>query len=241
MANMSMQSQPPIALQAGTPYAVDDAPTTDFGTPTTDFGTPVTNFGAPVSTNWGAPVSTSTSTSSSAPKNFKELDHVKKTMDMQQAVLNQKINIKDEKRSGYSDQGSEIAAQREAKFAEAARREEQLYLMWVNNHISDTGKQIEDLGQSLKNGAIVMGILAKIGKLPAPSYAKNPKVMAQEIDNWEIVIKYMRKLGMPVDNLPGMPDDEDSIGLDALKLHEGDRREILKLFGKLLIYEAHNP
>eukprot|EP00049_Salpingoeca_infusionum_P023337 m.11511 g.11511 ORF g.11511 m.11511 type:complete len:416 (+) comp5737_c0_seq1:27-1274(+) len=253
-----MLSQPPVqqvaapvVLEPGTPYATSDMaaalPETDFGTPLplatpqqrAPASAPSSSFSKPPGSGYSQQSAVSTSGGSSG--DFTSLPSVQETMNLKQQALSQKLNVQEDKRAGYSDQGSERAARHEAKFAEAARREEQMYVMWLNNKLADSGKAVEDLGPSLKDGTLIMQVLSKIGKLPAPNYAKRPRVKAQEIDNWEIIIKYMRKLGMPVDNTPGMPVDEDSVGLDAGKLHEGDRREILKLFGKLLIYEAHNP
>ena len=37
-----------------------------------------------------------------------------------------------------------------------------------------------------------------ISNVPAPMYAKRPTVIQQEIDNWHVVVKYMRKMGIQV-------------------------------------------
>ena len=64
--------------------------------------------------------------------------------------------------------------------------------MWMNDKLRDSGKSIEDLGPSLKNGVLVMEVLIKIAHLPPLKYTKRPLVVQQERDNWEVIVKFMR-------------------------------------------------
>ncbi len=52
---------------------------------------------------------------------------------------------------------------------------------------------MSDIGPALRSGVDVMEVLKVVGKsVPAPMYAKRPMVVQQEVDNWHVVIKFMR-------------------------------------------------
>lgn len=58
------------------------------------------------------------------------------------------------------------------------------------------GKEVDDLGPALRKGVEVLEVMKIIGKAPAPFFAKRPTVMQQEVDNWHVVIKYMKCVGV---------------------------------------------
>jgi hypothetical protein len=67
-----------------------------------------------------------------------------------------------------------------------------MYLVWFNDHLEKVGKQVDDIGPALHKGVEVLEVMKLIGKAPAPFYSKRPTVVQQEIDNWHVVIKYMK-------------------------------------------------
>ncbi len=67
-----------------------------------------------------------------------------------------------------------------------------MYLAWLNDHLSKISKSVSDLGPALKTGVEVLEVMKMIGKEPAPFFAKRPSVVQQEVDNWHIVVKYMK-------------------------------------------------
>ena len=70
-----------------------------------------------------------------------------------------------------------------------------MYLVWFNDHLEKLGKKVEDIGPALRKGVEVLEVMKMIGKVPPPFYAKRPTVMQQEVDNWHVVIKYMKCVG----------------------------------------------
>lgn len=62
----------------------------------------------------------------------------------------------------------------------------------MNDHLSKISKSVPDLGPALQKGVEVLEVMKMIGKEPPPFFAKRPSVVQQEIDNWHVVIKYMK-------------------------------------------------
>ena len=93
--------------------------------------------------------------------------------------------------------------------------------MWLNGHLKKMGQaEVNNLNESLKSGVIIISVLEYISGKRPPMYSKNPMVVQQKMDNWQVAVKYMRKLGIQVDddsepvlNDDGMP--VESTGLNA--------------------------
>lgn len=180
-------------------------------------------------------------------KNFTEIPRVKQWIEKGAEVQQVSIVVNDDTKKrtvpleGMSvDSAADRANKHLETFSQAALAEEKMYLIWFNSHLKKLGRdQVADIGPSLKTGVDVLEVLKVLAKQPAPMYAKRPMVVQQEVDNWHVVIKFMRKLGIVVDNEPGM-NKEDGVGIDPILLHGSDRREFLKFFSKLLLYEAQH-
>lgn len=245
MQNMSVGS-PQVSVEPGVAYATSlDAQSAVAQSPSTSFGAPLAQ--TPASP---APAASKTSTMSKTAtlggggtRDFKKAPSVQSWIQKSEEVMKQEVKVTEtlnhKSLDGLAQTGTEGADLHFQKFDRAARAEEKMYLMWMNDKLRDSGKSIEDLGPSLKNGVLVMEVLIKIAHLPPLKYTKRPLVVQQERDNWEVIVKFMRKLGIQVDPLP-MPGGEGA-ALNPLVLHEGERREMLKLFSKLMLYEAYNP
>lgn len=168
---------------------------------------------------------------------------VKKWIDAAQTVSQQHIEVRKEEDTrklpeGFTSDAVRTAASRQAAFEQVALAEEKMYLLWLNRQLKALGRpEVSDMSTSLKDGLIIMEVLKKMSGMNPPIYAKKVVVVQQEIDNWISAVKWMRKLGIPVDNPPNYTDGEN-VGIDPIALHSLDRREILKLFSKLLIFEA---
>lgn len=147
-----------------------------------------------------------------------------------------------------------------------------------------TDKRISNVTDDLKDGVIIMMLIAELSGKKAPKYNKSPKVPAQIRDNWSCVVKYMKSIGIqgmldldlnsphgPLGVAPctvaiaqwntatlppsthslsvlfvvwghavdadGATEDTESVHLDAGLLADMDRREHLKMFSKLMLYE----
>lgn len=174
--------------------------------------------------------------------NFKNLASVKKWTDSEDAINNVSIKVVEEKTralpEGFAADANERAAAHAEVFSKAAIAEEKMYLHWMNNQLKKLDKNIPDISASLKDGILILEALKMVSGKPAPMYSKRPSVMQQMADNWVVVIKWMRKLGIQVDaSEEDTAAGVDNSSLDATKLFELDRREILKLFSRILNYE----
>lgn len=168
---------------------------------------------------------------------------VKKWIDAAQSVQQQHIEVRkehDERKlpEGFSSDSVQRAQMRQTAFEQTALAEERMYLTWLNRQLKAVGRpEVDNLSTSLKDGILIIEVLKKMSGMNPPIYAKKVVVVQQEVDNWISIVKWMRKLGIPVDNPPNYSDGE-SVGVDPFAIHSLDRREILKLFSKLLIFEA---
>jgi hypothetical protein len=172
---------------------------------------------------------------------FRNIPRVKEWFDKGDAIAAVDIQANEEELNRGDMAGTGIADQLHAQFNEAAIEEEKLYLFWFNDHLQTLGvEQVSDLHKSLKSGVQVIRVLEHVGETKAPSYQKNPRFDVQRQDNWRVVKKFMEKLGIPVEE---EGEGEDYVAaLDPEALFNGDRREMLKLFSKLMMYEAkRNP
>eukprot|EP00037_Helgoeca_nana_P002844 m.36553 g.36553 ORF g.36553 m.36553 type:complete len:370 (+) comp12867_c0_seq1:78-1187(+) len=124
------------------------------------------------------------------------------------------------------------------QFEKEARMTEKLHLFWVNKKMEKmkSDKRISNVTDDLKDGLIIMMLIAELSGKKAPKYNKSPKVPAQIRDNWSCVVKYMKSIGIQVD-ADGATEDTESVHLDAGLLADMDRREHLKMFSKLMLYE----
>lgn len=176
-------------------------------------------------------------------RNIQNVPRVKKWIDAAHTVQQQEIDVKDEEASrkvieGFSADAVRTAASRAEAFSQAALAEEKMYLLWFNRQLKALGKpEVNNISDSLQDGILIMEVLKKLSGENPPQYAKRVTVIQQAVDNWHVIVKFMGRLGIQVDNAPDRGDAE-SVGLDPVSLHSLDRREILKLFSKLLIYES---
>lgn len=179
-------------------------------------------------------------TGTGARTDFKSHSKVKGWIDQNEAINNVQLKVQEQPTralpEGFKADANERADQYKERFNRAALLEEKLYLVWLNKKIASLGKQVEDLSESLKNGIIAIEVLKIVSGQTPPMYSKKPSVMQQQIDNWHVVLKFMSKLGIEVNNVSS-GEDLVAVGLDARALYELDRREILKLFSKILMYE----
>ena len=183
-----------------------------------------------------------------------QVPRVKKWMDRQGNVTNVEINAQEEvvklpevgrrprpSRCSIASQGVTKEGNAKAEAAADAFRkyvllEEKLYLSWLNERIAGLNKSVTDIGPAIKDGVLVIEALKCITKKPGPSYAKKPNVM-QELDNWHVIITWMRcgrvacgsrdlmphsKLGIPVDPIPAdqckEQDEGQGVALDKTSL-----------------------
>lgn len=173
---------------------------------------------------------------------LQNVPRVKKWLDAAATVSQQHIEVHNEDPErklpeGFSADAVRNAAQREEAFSQAALAEEKMYLMWLNKQLKSLGKNpVNDISISLQDGTIIMEVLKKLSGENPPQYAKRVTVVQQAVDNWHVVVKFMGRLGIQVDKVSA--SDAENVGLDSQLLHSLDRREILKLFSKLLIYES---
>eukprot|EP01147_Barroeca_monosierra_P004515 gene4515-8556_t len=185
----------------------------------------------------GTPTSTekaATMVALNSTRDFRKAKSVQSWIQKSEEVMKQEIHVTDTLKrkslDGLQQSGTTGADAHFDKFDRAARAEEKMYVLWMNNHLKESGKSISDLGPSLRNGVLVMQVLSKIALLPPLKYAKRTLVVQQELDNWHVIVRFMRKLGIQVDPLP-QPGGE-AAAINPIALHEGDRREMLKLFSK---------
>eukprot|EP00053_Salpingoeca_punica_P008434 m.75728 g.75728 ORF g.75728 m.75728 type:complete len:394 (-) comp14604_c0_seq1:148-1329(-) len=170
-----------------------------------------------------------------------QVPRIKKWIDAAAAVAGISLNVTEEKRrnlpEGFTEEALGNAVRHEEIFSQAALEEERLYISWLNHHLKALGKpEVSDLGPSLKTGATMVEVVGAVSGQKPPAYRQKPAVVQQEIDNWHVVVQFMTKVGMCEKD----ESEDDGGNLDPALLHSSDRREILKLFSKLLLYEAQH-
>eukprot|EP00040_Diaphanoeca_grandis_P004826 m.30284 g.30284 ORF g.30284 m.30284 type:complete len:365 (+) comp16251_c0_seq1:219-1313(+) len=139
-------------------------------------------------------------------------------------------------------QGADVAYERERQFQREAMMTEALNIWWINTKLKEIGgsAQVTDVKESMKSGAYIMQVLAHLSGRKAPRYSQKPKMAVQFKDNWVAIVAFMRDLGIQVDKdkISGAGEDtEVDVSLNADLLGDMDRREHLKLFTKVMLYE----
>merc|ERR1719272_891547 len=139
--------------------------------------------------------------------------------------------------------GANVAYERERQFEREALLTEALNIWWLNNmlkNIGDGKAQVNDVKGDVKSGVYLIQVLAHLSGKKTPKYSKNPKMAVQFKDNWNALVAFMRNLGISVDKdeISGFGDDaEVDVSLNADLLGDMDRREHLKMFTKIMLYE----
>eukprot|EP00730_Choanoeca_flexa_P001728 TRINITY_DN10758_c0_g1_i2.p1 TRINITY_DN10758_c0_g1~~TRINITY_DN10758_c0_g1_i2.p1 ORF type:complete len:418 (+),score=100.64 TRINITY_DN10758_c0_g1_i2:293-1546(+) len=226
--------QPVVAIQSEGPYAASPLIKPD--------GTVVNPNPAPA-TQAASTATAPNGTNLEEREGFRNIPRVKEWFDRDDAIAQVDLKVKEETTRKPTDinADSERADQHAQQFSEAALAEEKMYLVWLNDHLSKEGQpEVPDLADSIKTAVPVLWALKSVSEQKAPFFHKNPRTVPQQVDNWSILFKWMKKLDIPVEE---QGEGEDySPALDATALHQADRREILKLFSRLLMFEANkNP
>lgn len=172
---------------------------------------------------------------------FRENSVIKNFLQLQEEV--DAIELEEREDEEDTD-GTGIANMMAVQFENEAHLTEKLNVWWLNKMLKKIGedKTVNNVRASIKDGVALMRILELLAGKKAPNYAKKPKMEVQLRDNWSAVVKFMRTLGIQVDNIKVKAsdlgeEDEIPVGLDPVKLFQTDRREILKIFSKIMVYE----
>lgn len=95
---------------------------------------------------------------------------------------------------------------------------------------------VDNLHDSLADGVLLWKIMEKLSGKKG-KYAKMAKMDIQRMDNWAGLVKFMKSCGIQVDDDANKDPEAESVGLDATSLYELERRELLKIFSKIMVYE----
>eukprot|EP00041_Stephanoeca_diplocostata_P024821 m.638484 g.638484 ORF g.638484 m.638484 type:complete len:404 (-) comp22606_c1_seq6:3537-4748(-) len=166
---------------------------------------------------------------------FRKVGKVKEVLDKQDLVNSMDVQA----REVVQEDGAFVANQRAIQFEKEAVATEKMNLFWINNKLKkiEGETQVTDVKESIANGVRIMKVLELISGKKAPRYAKNPTLEVQIRDNWACVVRFMESLGIEVTAHKTAKDEDASVGLDPDALGELDRREVLKLFSKIMLYE----
>jgi len=146
-----------------------------------------------------------------------------------------------EEREVLQTSGAETANEMAFQFEKEAVATEKLNIFWLNKKLKELGKEPKpDLTESLKDGVAMIQVMELVSGKKAPKYAKMARMDIQKQDNWSCLVGFMRKIGIVVDEIFNMNAKEDeaaSPSLNPLFLFQLDRREHIKLFTKIMLYE----
>jgi len=158
------------------------------------------------------------------------------------------------------------------QFEHEAFLTEKLNVWWLNKMLQrlNKDKTVTNVRASVKDAVLLIQILELLAKemptqavslqkaakvkegtsLKPPKYAKMARMDVQLRDNWASIVRYMRNLGIQVDNVKvayqksnrkevDLNEDveEIKVGLDPIQLFNLDRRELMKIFSKIMVYE----
>jgi hypothetical protein len=134
--------------------------------------------------------------------------------------------------------GAGTANEMALQFEKEAVATEKLNIWWLNKKMTKLGQPtVTDLTDSLKDGVKIMQVVEQVSGKRAPKYSKMARMDVQRQDNWVAIMGFLRSLGVQVDDTPSQDPEEVSVALDSLLLFKLDRREHLKLFAKIMVYE----
>ena len=118
---------------------------------------------------------------------------------------------------------------------------EKLNIFWLNKKLKELGKEAKpDLTDSLKDGVAMLQVMELVSGKRPKKYAKMARMDIQKQDNWSCLVDFMRSLGIVVDdvfNVSAKKEEANSPSLNPLFLFQLDRREHIKLFTKIMLYE----
>lgn len=169
---------------------------------------------------------------------FKNLEVVKNVNEKKSSVA----QIELEEQEVIEDDGAFESNRRRIQFEKEATASEKFNIFWLNQKLAKVGDgsdKVDNVKEALRNGVRIMQVLEVISGKKA-RYSKRPKLEVQFRDNWQSVVNFMRDLGIQVDTdgVKGSGDDETvDVSISAEKCGELDRRELLKLFTKIMLYE----
>ena len=79
-------------------------------------------------------------------------------------------------------------------------------------------EKVDNVKECLESGVLMIEVLELVAGQKAPKYNKNARMAVQVSDNWQCLVKFMRNLGIPVDDSKGAAEEE-SVGCGALPEH----------------------
>jgi len=139
--------------------------------------------------------------------------------------------------SGRND-SSGLANEWAVQFEMEAIATEKLNLWWLNKKLAEINEApVTNVESSLEDATRIIKVLALVSGEKVPKYSKMARTPFQKKDNWCATVAFMKKLGIQVDDKGKLEEGEISVKLDALLLGELDRRELMKLFTKIMVYE----
>ncbi|XP_062499766.1 tyrosine-protein kinase Shark-like [Corticium candelabrum] len=136
------------------------------------------------------------------------------------------VNKEEESKPFDPDSKTKVSDQRHKSVRVSQSAEEKVYLLWMNNHLTSDGISLQNLQEDIKTARPVIRVIEILSGKAPPVHALNPFTPVQVIDNWHVVLQFMRRVGISVE------------GLDANELCHLEQRALLKLFALLLKWEA---
>ncbi|XP_065845642.1 uncharacterized protein [Oscarella lobularis] len=112
---------------------------------------------------------------------------------------------------------------RQKSFKLSAHTEKLMYLTWLNEQL-DT--ETKNLDEDIRGAIPILKVMEKVSGQAAPIHSPKPITSLQMSDNWHAVLKFMKILQISTEDL------------EFADLYQLDEREILKLFSRLLKWEA---
>jgi len=99
----------------------------------------------------------------------------------------------------FGDSGQVMRQQ----FQNEAYLTEQLNCWWLNNMLKRLGKDktVSNVRESVKDAVLLIQILELLSGQKPPKYFKMARMEVQLRDNWSAIVRYMRDLGIRVDNV----------------------------------------
>ena len=141
-------------------------------------------------------------------------------------------------RTSLGGQEGDLSTQWAQQFEAEAIATEKLNLWWLNKKLTEIGApSVTNVEAAIQDATQIISVLAHVAGQKPPKYNKKARMAVQMRDNWSALVVYMKSLGIRVDDSRALEEGEISVKLDAQLLGDLDRREIMKLFTKIMVYE----